>query len=309
MAAPSETLSFVCDPQLSRSGSAYLRAFQLAELAAQRLRSVRIRKVAELGQAIRDEVLVFNKSCFTPRTSASIVERLPALRRHNICLADPLDALLPDDLFSRFDGVIASSLSQAEHLSARLSKPMFLIHHHVDMRLPSSARTWEQARPGYFGELVNTWHVESLADCIDFISVDTRSAVSVSWARHLPYYNVHYCLRRTRNIDGFKPATKIFVAASLGAPVIVERSNAEAQKLLPRDYPYFVNSVELSEVRGVIDRAIATFGKEEWVYAKASLAAIHCYRPGPILDSIEDMMQSLTGNKVTAPERGLAIVD
>ena len=307
MAVPSETLSFVCDRQLSQSGSAYLRAFQLAELAAQRLKSVRVRESGELGQAIRDEVLVFNKSCFTPRTSDSIVEKLPALRRHNICLADPLDALLPDDLLSRFDGVIASSLSQAEHLLARLSKPVFLIHHHVDMRLPSSARTWERAHLGYFGELVNTWHVDALADCVDFISVDTRSAVDVSWARHLPYYNVHYCLRRARTIDGFKPATKIFVASSLDAPVVVERGNAEAQKLLPKDYPYFVNSVDLSEVRRVIHRVIAAFGNEEWAYAKACVAAIHCYRPGPILDSIEAMMQSLTGSMDARAD--LAVVD
>jgi len=308
MAARSETLSFVCDPQLSRSGSAYLRAFQLAELAAQRLRSVRIRKVAELGQDIRGEVLVFNKSCFTPRTSNGIVEALSALRRHNVCLADPLDALLAEDLFSHFDGVIAASLSQAEYLSACLSKPVFLIHHHVDTRLPSSTKTWEGARPGYFGELANTWHAESLGDCIDFISIDTRNAVDVSWARHLPYYNVHYCLRRARNIDGFKPATKIFVAASLDAPVIVERSSAEAQKLLPKDYPYFVNSVDVSEVRRVVGRVIATFGKEEWAYAKACVVAIHCYRPGPILDSIESMMQSLTGNSIGA-RAGLAVVD
>lgn len=311
MAAPSDALSFVCSPELSRSGSAYLRTFQLAELAAKRLRSVRVRKATELGPGIRDEVLLFNKSCFRPEVLPLVRDALPALRRRNVCLADPLDAVAAHSMVSHFDGVIASSLTQMEYLSARSSKPVFLIHHHVDVRLPSRAMTWDRARLAYFGELSNTWHAESLGDRVDFISVDTRNAVDISWARHLPYYNMHYCLRRTRDIDGFKPATKIFVAASLGATVLVERSNEEARRLLPKDYPYFTDTIELSQVRRVIERAIAGFGKEEWVYAAAALAAIACYRQGPILDSIVEMMQSVTCGRGIAAGRETfgAIVD
>jgi hypothetical protein len=311
VAAPSETLSFVCSPELSRSGSAYLRTFQLAELAATRLDSVRVRKVSELGPGIRDEILVFNKSCFRPEVLPSVLEALPALRHRNVCLADPLDAAAAQNMVSHFDGVIASSLTQMEHLSARSSKPVFLIHHHVDTRLPSSAKTWDRARLAYFGELSNTWHVDSLGDRVDFISIDTKNAIGISWARHLPYYNMHYCIRRARDIDGFKPATKIFLAASLGATVVVERSNHEARRLLPKDYPYFADTVDLSQVRRVIERAIASFGKEEWNYASAALTAIDCYRPGPILDSIEDMMQRVTRGKGAAPRREAvrAIVD
>jgi len=311
VAAPSETLSFVCSPELSRSGSAYLRAFQLAELAATRVNSVRVRKVPELGPAIRDEILVFNKSCFRPEVLPLALDALPALRRRNVCLADPLDAAAAESALFRFDGVIASSLTQREYLAARSSKPVFLIHHHVDTRLPSSAKTLDCARLAYFGELSNTWHADSLGDCVDFISIDTRNAIDVSWARHLPYYNMHYCIRRTRDIDGFKPATKIFVAASLGATVVVERSNEEARRLLPKDYPYFADTVDLSQVRRVIERAIAGFGKEEWDYASAALAALDCCRQGPILDSIEDMMQSVTGGKGVGARRDRfrAIVD
>jgi hypothetical protein len=300
VAVPSETLSFVCSPEVSRSGSAYLRAFQLAELAAKRLKSVRVRKISELAQGVRDEILVFNKSCFRSQAVSLVLEALPAVRRHNVCLADPLDAVLAENTASHFDGLIASSLTQMEHLSARSSKPVFLIHHHVDVRLPSSTKAWDRARVAYFGELANTWHVDSLGDRVDFISIDTKGAVDISWARHLPYYNVHYCLRRARDIDGFKPATKLFVAASLGATVIVESGNEEARRLLPKDYPYFADTVDLSQVRRVIDHAIATFGKEEWVYAKAALGSIHCYRQEPILDAIEDMMQSVTRGKITA---------
>ena len=104
---------------------------------------------------------------------------------------------------------------------------------------------------------------------------------------------MHYCLRRTRSIDGFKPATKLFLAASLGAPAVIERANDEARRLLPADYPYFTEFTELAEARRVLRRVTETFGKDDW------------HRPGPrcrrsiaiarsvILASIESMMQIL----------------
>jgi len=297
MTPPIETLSFVCNPRQRTSGSTYLRGFQLAEIAANRLASVRIREIAELDRGVRDEVLVFNKSCLKPPALDRVLEALPGLRRHNACLADPVDLMLAEDVFGHFDGAIAASIGQAEHLSSRLSNPVFLVHHHVDTRLPPGAREWDHARLGYFGELSNTWHVESVADRIDFFSVDTTNALDISWARHLRYYNAHYCLRRVREIDGFKPATKLFVAASLEAPAIIERRNDEVERLLPGDYPYFVDSTDLSEVRRVLDRVVATFGKDEWMHAKASLAAIDCYRQDRVLDSLERMMASMTGRR------------
>ena len=296
---PDRALSFVCQPSLPYSGSTYLRVFQLAELAAERLESVRVRALTELDVSVRDEVLVFNKSCLGPAAWPALSDALPAIRRRNICLADPVDLPMPEASLSHFDGVIAASWTHADYLSSRSSMPVFLIHHHVDPRLPAVAGKWMRARIGYFGELSNTWHVDTLCRRVDFISVNTTNALDIAWARHLPYYNVHYCLRRTRTIDGFKPATKIFIAASLGAPVIVERSNDEARRLLPPDYPYFAGSPELSDVSCVIDRVAATFGKDEWAHAAAAVAAIDCYRRETVLDAVEGMVRRLTGN-VTA---------
>ncbi|WP_162917554.1 hypothetical protein [Dongia deserti] len=293
MTASSRALSFVCAELYRRSGSTYLRAVQLAELATRRLSSVRVRNLAELNGDVRDEVLVFNKSCLQPQFLAGVLERLPALRRHALCVADPIDLLIADEVLANFDGVIAASIGQAEHLSSRLSSPVFLVHHHVDLRLRTSAREWDGARAAYFGELVNTWHVGTLNDLVDFFSVDTTNAVDIPWARHVPFYNVHYCLRRTRSIDGFKPATKLFLAASFEAPVVIERSNDEARRLLPRDYPFFAESTELAEIRALLHRMADAFGKDEWLYAKKVMAAIDCYRPDRVLDAIEEMMRKL----------------
>jgi hypothetical protein len=288
-------VSFVYARAYRISGSTCLRGFQLADLAARRLPSVRMRDLSELDEGIRDEVMIFNKSCLQPQFLDGVLERLPALRRNAICLADPVDLLIADEILGSFDGVIAASIGQAEHLACRLCNPVFLIHHHVDLRLTPAVQAgeWSVARTAYFGELSNTWHVDSLNDLVDFFSADTANAVDIPWAQHLPFYNVHYCLRRTRPIDGFKPATKLFLAASFEAPVVIERANDEARRLLPRDYPYFAESTEAAEARRVLHRVAETFGKDEWQYARACMAAIDCYRPDGILDSIEAMMRGL----------------
>jgi hypothetical protein len=209
-----------------------------------------------------------------------------------VCLADPVDLSISAEALEHFDGVVAASIGQAEHLERRRRGPVFLIHHHVDLRLNVNVRECSSARAAYFGELVNTWHVDALNDVVDFFSVDTTDAAAIPWAQHLPFYNVHYCLRRTRSIDGFKPATKLFLAASLGAPVVIERANDEARRLLPADYPYFTESTDLAEARRVLRRVSETFGKDEWQYAKTAMAAIDCCRPERVLDSIESMMRA-----------------
>lgn len=293
MMPSSRILSFVYARSYRSSGSTFLRAVQLAELAAQRFGPVQARDLAELDEDLRDEVLVFNKSCLQPQFLNRLLERLPSLQRRALCLADPVDLLIPDEILARFDGVIAASIGQAEYLEPRLRNPVFLVHHHVDARLPATAKECGLVRAAYFGELVNTWHVDSLNDLVDFFSVDTTNASEIPWAQHLPFYNVHYCLRRTRSIDGFKPATKLFLAASLGAPVVIERANDEARRHLPSDYPYFTDSPDLSESRRVVRRAIETFGKDEWRHAKAAVAAIDCYRPDRVLNAIEAMMHTL----------------
>jgi hypothetical protein len=286
-------LSFVCAGYYRSSGSSYLRSFQLAELVAQRLDPVRVRELVELAGEIGDEVLVFNKSCLQPEFLVSVLERLPDLRRHNLCLADPVDLLLPEEVFRNFDGVIAASFGQAEYLAARLSTPVFLIHHHVDLRLTGSAKEWSAARVAYFGELSNTRHVDTISDLVDFFSIDTMNSIEIPWAKHLPFYNVHYCLRRAREFDGFKPATKLFLAASLEATVVIERHNDEARRLLPPDYPYYADSIELSDARATLRRVAKTFGKDDWLYARSCLAAIDCYRRDRIADSLEDMMRAI----------------
>ena len=286
-------LTFVCAGNYWSSGSAYLRTFQLAELAAQRLDPVRVRELAEFDDALADEVLVFNKSCLQPMHIDRLLERLPALRRRNLCLADPVDLLLPDDVLRHFDGVVAASIGQAEHLADRTANPVFLIHHHVDTRLPAGVRELCEARAAYFGELSNTCHVDAVNDRVDFFSIDTMNAIEIPWARHLPFYNAHYCLRQPREIDGFKPATKLFLAASLGAPVVIERHNAEACRLLPRDYPYYADSIDLAAVQAVLDRVAATFEQDEWLYARNCLAAIDCYRTDKVAASIEEMMRTV----------------
>ncbi|NJM92386.1 MAG: hypothetical protein HC861_06960 [Rhodospirillaceae bacterium] len=293
MAPSSRALSFVCARAFQASGSTYLRATQLAELVARRIGRVRVRDLSELDDELQDEVLVFNKSCLQPRFLGDVLQRLPSIRSRAVCLADPVDLSIAVETLGRFDGVIAASIGQAEHLASRLSGPVFLVHHHVDLRLNAMARECAAARAAYFGELVNTWHVDALNDVVDFFSVDTTDATAIPWAQHLPFYNVHYCLRRTRSIDGFKPATKLFLAASLGAPAVVERANDEARRLLPADYPYFAESTELAEACRVLRRVRETFGKDEWHYARAAMSAIDCYRPERVLDSIASMMQVL----------------
>jgi hypothetical protein len=293
MAPPSRALGFVCARAFEASGSTYLRATQLAELAARRIGRVRVRDLSELDDELHDEVLVFNKSCLQPRFLNDVLRRLPSIRSRAVCLADPVDLSIPVEALEKFDGVVAASIGQAEYLASRLRGSVFLVHHHVDLRLHPMARECSAARAAYFGELVNTWHVDTLNDFVDFFSVDTTDTTAIPWAQHLPFYNVHYCLRRTRSIDGFKPATKLFLAASLGAPAVIERANDEARRLLPADYPYFTESTELAEACRVLRRVTETFGKDDWRYATAAMSAIDCYRPERVLDSIESMMQAL----------------
>ena len=239
-------LTWVCRHAFRSSASTVMRGQQLSEMARRLLADVEVSYVDEtqLG-AQSGSVLVLTKGFLKGAT----VDDLSELKeRGNIICADPIDDPVRDELLDCVDVYIAASMTQFIHYSKQYAdKLVHLITHHSDPRLNGIKGPDDRCRIGYFGEIANARYFNELRGTIDFCLVDTTTA-NATWIPKLRECNVHYALRKTRRIDGFKPFLKGFTAASCRSNIIVTRDESDARYYLGSDYPFILKD-ELVERR------------------------------------------------------------
>ncbi len=170
------------------------------------------------------------------------------------------------------DGFLACSRAQQRFLMSKYpEKRVVHITHHVDLNIPDSDIDHQVFRCGYFGDLKNALFHNHLRDKVDFVNTNETTS---EWIEKFQLYSTHYVLRSRRHSlwnrkywAGFKPFLKGFVAARVGAVVLIEKSDEEAISYLGNDYPFICDSRNLSSVRGALDDMERSFQSERWYRA------------------------------------------
>ena len=78
-------------------------------------------------------------------------------------------------------------------------------------------------------------------------------------------FDLHYAVRRTCGIDGFKPFLKGFVAARCQADIIIQQDSGDALYYLGPDYPFLLRKDPTEDdILEMIDHACANFDGPIW---------------------------------------------
>lgn len=259
--APTGTSRSLCffGAKGSCAGSAYLRQGQLFELASQVAQTY---WAADADSLRPHSVVVGVKGTWEYLVATKRTCTLPGMKFYY----DPVDQLMDPRHLAAVDGVIASSYRQYLWLRSKLSIPVFLLPHHTDLRINCHVESTTPFQIGYFGVRKNGFLPNNVASRVAI--VDVGSYADIQWMSRLASYPCHYCVRRkAEKSHSFKPATKLFLAAKIGAAVITTRDESDAELLLPPDYPFFCPSRSERAVIETIEFARESYGTQ--LYAKA----------------------------------------
>jgi hypothetical protein len=245
-----------------RSGSSLLRSHQLWQLSKPCLDDAGTPSAVTASLEHRDSILVLNKNTLLH----CLQEKLAALRQHgNVLMADPLDGKVDAGILAACSVLLGASRVQFAAFQQRFpDKRIAYVGQHVDLRIGEITPPTDSFRLAYFGELVNAAFAGSLGEAVAFIHTDTSRAHDSAWMTRLHHFNAHYALRAHREIDGYKPFTKGFIAAHCASPVLVDMGDEEARCFLPAGYPYFADTSSMQSVIAAIERMRAGFAGPEW---------------------------------------------
>jgi len=225
----------------------------------------------------RDDVVVFVKS-----PEAADIER--AHRQGNVVVYDPLDFFCYPrrEAIGGVDVVLAPSMVAAGIYARFFPGSMGkLVPHHWDARL-SGACELDRPRAGYIGAAFNAPDLAIAVDGVDLECV-TDPQRMLGAARR---FNIHVCVSRREGLGALlKPATKIAVAAAVGA-VAVTYPDPSAVELLGARYPFYVHE----SLAQTLAEAISGFGGEAFMEARRIMAGV---RERTSLESIAKLYEEI----------------
>lgn len=278
---------FVVDRQHLRAGSVHLRGTQLASLfhdvARDYGRQVRVAYAEDLPQ---DCIAVVHKSALRLR-ALDVARRLRA--QGCVVLMDFIDAPVAPALAVQADGFLACSTLQARHLRAAWpDRPTIHLPHHIDLEVPALPCRWDRYACGYFGDPAGAWHLDALVAASAVVACQPMTLNRNRWHEALLDYPLHYAFRpRSGWGAGFKPFTKGFVAARVGAVTLVASSDAEALNLLGDDYPFQLpDDADAATVLSMLDALRASFGDTIWSLARSRLNRLQMVSSRAYLSSL-----------------------
>jgi hypothetical protein len=188
--------------------------------------------------------------------------------RKNKFIFDLVDGELPAKKKKFADVIVAAAESTYKKYKRSLPKSskIVLVDHHADPRISTvdwSIRT-KKLKVGYFGELINTLVTPKIEKRVDFIPV-SNTEQNDDWFKELPKYNLHYAIRKKRDVYPNKPFLKGFTAAHCGANILIQASEEEVVKWLGKDYPYLLKGrVTEKRVLEMLDHIKKSYGSKEW---------------------------------------------
>ncbi len=155
---------------------------------------------------------------------------------------------------------------------------LFLLHHNTDERFSGiHAADLKRSSAVYLGDLENTVCSEAIAERVTFINI-VRSEQLEKELRGMSEFNLHYCIRKVaeKNSGGIvaKPFTKGFIAAQVGAVVLINEAVDDAVEILGPDYPFIIPDNSEAAILSGLQKAEDCFGGPEWILAMERMNAM-----------------------------------
>ena len=256
------TIHFTYFPLYREGGGTTMRSEQLSQIVKPKMKELGFKvNYTKIDDKYENSIIYMPKMVILT-SSDKLLSKLK--EKNNILIFDPIDGKSPDELMKYADVVVAASWEGYIFYKEKYhNKMIFRIDHHVDPRIRPQC-THEAFKVGYFGNLSNTIITDNIQKAVDVFPVDTSSQKDLSWMKKMPSYSLHYAVRRYKDNDGLKPATKIFTAARCGANIIIQRSETEAVHWLGQDYPYICDDTSEKSILKTIEYARSTCGEEQW---------------------------------------------
>ncbi|WP_282153852.1 hypothetical protein [Ruegeria atlantica] len=140
--------------------------------------------------------------------------------------------------------------------------------HHADPRLSDVRCTFaDVVQVGYLGHPANAFLTDRLRQEVHVLSYENDREIGDVF-EGLRGFNMHYAVRalpRRKEVLGvFKPFTKGFTAAVLGANVLTTRHTTDAVHYLGEDYPFLLDRTDEDSVLTALDRARYLYGTSAW---------------------------------------------
>lgn len=161
------------------------------------------------------------------------------------------------------DEVICFNEKMAEVLK-QWFKSTVIIPHQWDARLNAQAQM-HTFLPAYIGHGFNCPPIVPWCDVSMICAPELMLDVA-------PTFNCHVSIRDPSTLQSMmKPATKVSLAAAIGAVCITTRDESVIE-LLPDDYPYWCESTK--EFEGILRKAASEFKGPEWNRALEMMRAV-----------------------------------
>ncbi|KIT17944.1 hypothetical protein [Jannaschia aquimarina] len=296
-------------------GSAVMRGDQLAALVSPHLDHAMTVRAVPFHAKLMPPVAMSAFARRVPLGAVVIVvksaakgltaDHLAPLRARGVRIGyDSIDTAIGEIDFDLYDFHIAASVGGKAALEAALATrgrtdvPVELLHHHHDPRL-AGHRAAETFACGYVGERKNAMIPQALASEVEVIEVNYAR----EFARILPRLDrlsLHYAVRPAptggdRQNRVYKPFTKGFTAAALGANILVNREVDDVLALLGEDYPYLVSITAPDTIIEGFEHARATFGGPVWTDALDRMRALNALvQPAALAARMSEIVEIAT---------------
>ena len=259
-------------------GSVRLRGVQLVDslkLLDNPINSTMLPLEMAYRSRVRDSVIIVLKTALK-RRFAPVLGALAS--RGNRLVFDTIDGILPAEIEDFADGYLCSSASEDAHRRQRRQKAA-LVPHPVDLRIPLHQSDPETPFGiAYMGLRENSLHLDEIPEIkqVDYQESEWEQSKSsfLDAIDNVRKSSHHYIVRGWNSRDGFKPLTKAFVAARLGAVPIASADDAESRLLLGNDYPYLARSSGLDDVLRTIEFARSSYGSSSWESAVRTMTRL-----------------------------------
>ncbi|MCP4071679.1 MAG: hypothetical protein GY742_08065 [Hyphomicrobiales bacterium] len=201
---------------------------------------------------------------------------------------------------------LSCSYSQKKILEGLLQKDrsikgkVLMLLHNADEKLYQlDLKQQQKLRVAYLGTRAVSVFSDEIENRVDFLDASTPLKIEENLHR-LGNYNFHYAIRgpEPKGVLVCKPFTKGFTASVMNANIIVNRSAADVQQFLGKDYPYLVDSSDESEILEMLDYAEDSFGSKEWLDALDIMRSVaNKISPKSIAGQIENILDELGTRK------------
>ncbi len=288
------------------SGAKIMRCDQLAAMASEHLdmrrwsfevlampRDGQLRKQRLMTDHVRGADVIFLKRAWKVLSPDHLVHWREAAKALAI---DYVDARTTPQPGVEIDVHIAASGTLERYLKAQFNGARVMrLDHHADPGLRRGP-PGQSFRLAYFGRESNRTLPASLqhkVDIPDYNGLALPSDIQTAMMQS----NMHYAVRDMENADyrtSFKPFTKGFNAAAVGAHILVNRQVDDSIDWLGADYPFLIDDCSVETIATAIDAAESLFGTQHWTDALAPIEALRqAVHPEKITHQLEQILESI----------------